>query len=62
MAGSQRGAIKNGYLGKHEANNPPCFFDLQDMLAKMYFDEPGDVKAGLEHLEDVDPNAMMYVL
>ena len=33
------------------------------MLAKMYFDEPGDVKAGsLEHLEDVDPNAMMYVL
>lgn len=29
----------------------------------MYFDEPGDVKAGsLEHLEDVDPNAMMYVL
>ena len=44
-------------------SNPPCFLDLQDMLAKMYFDEPGDVKAGsLEHLEDVDPNAMMYVL
>ena len=44
-------------------SNPPCFLDLQDMLAKMYFDEPGDVKAGsLEYLEDVDPNAMMYVL
>ena len=44
-------------------SNPPCFLDLQDILAKMYFDEPGDVKAGsLEHLEDVDPNAMMYVL
>ena len=44
-------------------SNPPCFLDLHDMLAKMYFDEPGDVKAGsLEHLEDVDPNAMMYVL
>lgn len=39
------------------------FLDLQDMLAKMCFDESGDVKAGsLEHLEDVDPNAMMYVL
>ena len=44
-------------------SNPPCFLDLQDMLAKMCFDESGDVKAGsLEHLEDVDPNAMMYVL
>ena len=39
------------------------FLGLQDMLAKMCFDESGDVKAGsLEHLEDVDPNAMMYVL
>lgn len=39
------------------------FLDLQDMLAKMYSDELGDVKAGsLEYLEDVDPNAMMYVL
>jgi hypothetical protein len=29
----------------------------------MYSDELGDVKAGsLEYLEDVDPNAMMYVL
>lgn len=44
-------------------SNPPCFLDLQDMLAKMYSDELGDVKAGsLEYLEDVDPNAMMYVL
>lgn len=44
-------------------SNPPCFLELQDMLAKMYFDESGDIKAGgLEHLEDVDPNAMMYVL
>lgn len=42
---------------------PPCFLALQDMLARMYFDEPIDVKEGaLEHLEDVDPNAMMYVL
>ena len=33
-------------------SNPPCFLDLQDMLAKMCFDESGDVKAGsLEHLE-----------
>lgn len=44
-----------------EVNVLACL--VAHMLAKMYFDEPGDVKAGsLEHLEDVDPNAMMYVL
>lgn len=44
-------------------SNPPCFLESQDMLEKMYFGESVDVKAGgLEHLEDVDPDAMMYVL
>ena len=32
--------------GKHEAEQSSCFFGLQDMLAKMYSDELGDVKAG----------------
>ena len=43
-------------------SNPPCFLDLQDMLAKMYSDELGDVKAGsLEYLEDVDPKKSEFL-
>ena len=56
-------ALVYGFHVLVDGEKAPCFLDLQDMLAKMYSDELGDVKAGsLEYLEDVDPNAMMYVL
>ena len=41
----------------------PCFFDLQDMLARLYFGETAEEMTGdLNDLEALDPNAMAYVL
>lgn len=48
--------------GKHEAEQSSLFLIYRICWQKCILTDK-DVKAGsLEHLEDVDPNAMMYVL
>lgn len=55
--------LKRDAWANMKHREPPCFFALDDVMGQLYFGEAIDTeKKGLEHLDDVDPNAMMYVL